>query len=485
MSLARLVNLRSMRRTAAAITLALAYWAFSPQAPAQFGGRGSFEDAFTPDFLARDVTLFVDALGLEEWQRPIIESLVMDYQTSFDAGVNEVKEEMSKVKERMGSTPPNPDTVMQLILQPIEKWSGAKKQLREQFIENVKTQLSEPQMERWPKFERAIRREKVLATGDIQGESVNLISVIRSLEFSPSVLAGLDPAIEEYEIRLDEALSSRTAKIESQKQRLTDAMTSSNHEDGVQAQEAIMAARVSVRDTQDNSRETLKNAVLQLTDEAKATEFELAALEKAYPKVYRNDPIMPLFASAKATEGITPEQTAALTELEGKYNVEILDTNNRLRDAYRSEEPKEPRRRVELMLARQQGGEAARTLRGEAELIQNARKSREEVYERYRKAIMDILNEEQQKQMPNFGKGDRIVPEQAERIREAKESARRTREPVNSPVSPNRPAENRDERKEKAQSEMRGRLRNSPNEPRREGQPEPRGGSRPGSNSVD
>jgi hypothetical protein len=58
-----------------------------------------------------------------------------------------------------------------------------------------------------------------------------------------------------------------------------------------------------------------------------AKAFEESALEKAYPKVYRNDPILPLFASAKATEGITPEQTTALEELEVKYVAEIPDVN--------------------------------------------------------------------------------------------------------------------------------------------------------------
>ena len=486
MSLARMVNLRSIRRTAAAITLALAYWACTPQVSAQFGGRGGVEDAFTPDFLARDVSLFVESLGLEEWQRPVLETLVMDYQTSFDAGVSGVKEEMSKVKERMGNSPPSPDAVMQLILQPIEKWSGEKKHLREKFLDNVKSQLSDQQLERWPKFERAMRREKVLATGDIQGESVNLIQVVRGMEFTPSLLAGLDAAVEEYEIRLDEALGARTAKMESQKQRLTDAMTSGNHQAGVEAQEVIMGARVAVRDVQDNARESLKTAVLGLTDEEKARQFEMAALEKAYPKVYRNDPILPIFASAKAMEGITPEQTAALTDLETKYVVEIYDVNGRLRDAYRTDEPKEPRRRVELMMARQQGGEAPRNLRGEGENIQNARKTREEVYDRYRKAIMDILNEEQKKAMPNFGKGERYRPDEAERIREVKESNGHIREAGSNRLGAAAGADRSGKsRKDKAEAEGRSRIRNAPADPRREGPVSQPGGNRPGSNTTD
>lgn len=485
MSLARLVNLRSMRRTAVAITLAVAYWTYSPSASAQFGGRG-IEDAFVPDFLARDVSLFVESLGLEDWQRPVLEALVMDYQTSFDTGVTSVKDEMGKVKDQLGTGTPNQETIMALVLKPIERWTTQKKELRDRFLENVKTQLSDQQLERWPKFERAMRREKVLATGDLQGESVNILQVVRSVEFTPTVLAGLDAALEDYEVRLDEALTARSAKIESQKKRIMDSMTSGDTESKTQAEELIMAARVAVRDVQDQSRENLRKVVEGLTSEEQASAFETAVLEKAYPKVYRNDPILPLFVAAKATEGITPEQTTALEELEGRYKVEVVDMNGRLRDAFRAEEPKEPRRRAELMAARQQGGEIARSLRGESEPIQSARKSREEFYDRYRKAIMDILNEEQKKAMPNFGKGERFVPDEAERIREAKEAGGHSRTPGNNPLGSNAPTDRSGKsRKEKAQGEQREQIRNSPGDSRRHGSGAQQGGGRPGSNAAD
>lgn len=479
MSLARLVSLRSLRRTAAAVTMAIAYLAMTPTASAQFGGRAGFEDAFMPDFLARDVTLFVESLGLEEWQRPILESLVMDYKISFDKGVEQVKDEMAKVKDSLSGG--NAD-VMKLIMAPIERWGSEKKRLRDEFLENVKTQLSEPQLERWPKFERAMRREKVLATGDIQGESVNLLLVVRGMELAPTTLVGLDPAIEEYEVQLDDALTNRQRTIEAQQQKIKDSMTSGDHTAGVSAQEAIMSARVNVRNVQDNARGALKAAILQLTNEETAYAFEVAALEKAYPKVYRADPILPLFVSAKATEGITPEQTTALEELEAKYRVEIPDVNARLRDAYREDEPKEPRRRVELMVARQAGGETPRGLRGESEAVQNSRKAREEVYDRYRKEIMDILNEEQKKQMPNYGKGERYHPDEAERIREAKAAGGNTRQPGNNPLGSNAPADRSGKsRKEKAEGEQRNRIRNGPADPRREGPIDrpPAGGDRP------
>ena len=49
--------------------------ALSAPAHAQFGGRSSLADAFQPDVLQRDMPLMIDTLGLEEWQRPVMDSI--------------------------------------------------------------------------------------------------------------------------------------------------------------------------------------------------------------------------------------------------------------------------------------------------------------------------------------------------------------------------------------------------------------------------
>ena len=66
----------------AAMALALPMLVTAP-AKAQFGGAAGFADAFRPDFLDRDMPLFVEHLRLEDWQRPIVEMLLLDYTHSF------------------------------------------------------------------------------------------------------------------------------------------------------------------------------------------------------------------------------------------------------------------------------------------------------------------------------------------------------------------------------------------------------------------
>lgn len=419
--------LGSLRRLASSAILAVGCALGTAPAAAQFGGQAGFADAFQPDFLARDVSLFVESLGLEEWQRPIIETFLTDYQATFASGVEGVRQRMSAMRDQLSTT--DPSEVMRKVLEPIDQWNSEKLRLRDEFLENVRSQLSDQQLERWPRFERAFRREKSLDRGELQGESVNLLLIVRELQLAPRDQAELAPVFEEYEQRLDNALTHRQRVIEAQQPKVKDAMGNADQESGLVAMETIMAARVVVREAQDAGIVAIREALRGVSGDQLATTFEEMALRRAYPKVYRSDPILPLFENAREIESLSPEQRTAIDDLEARYVVEIVGANEALATAYRAEEPKEPRRRVALMQARQQGADAVARLRAEPDAISTARKQREELYDRYRQALMAILNEDQQKSMPNYGKGDRIPPDEMERARRAKEEIRGAQQP--------------------------------------------------------
>ncbi|MDZ4830268.1 MAG: hypothetical protein SGJ09_08750 [Phycisphaerae bacterium] len=475
---------RSLRRLIVASTLALACLAPIAPAHAQFGGRAGFDDAFRPDFLARDVVLFVETLGLEDWQRPIVENLLDDYKIAFEAGVEDVRVRMNSIKDDIAKA--NPDQVLKQIMAPIDDWSKKKIVLRGEFLDNVKSQLSEQQQERWNKLDRALRREKTLEQGEIQGESVDLLLVIKELQLSPQMNEELLVPIEEFEIRLDESLVNRTRRMEAQKQKVQDAMQANDPQAGLAAMEAIMEARVAVRTAQDAGRDSLNDMIRRAAGQESAAEFQRLALERAYPKVYRADPILPLFESVLSITALTDEQKSALTSLEAQYKVEIIDVNKKLADAFRREEPKEPRRRVEMMQARQGADPAvARTARApEPESLSLARKEREDFYDRYRKAIMDLLTEDQRKEMPTFGKGRSDIPSPRREAGATNAVDPRRNAPggARAPLmaSPPRGGQSKDK---SARDDRPDRLKSSPASPGR-GSP-PAGGAPGGARSVD
>ena len=378
--------------------------ATSPQlatpANAQFGGQAGFAEAFRPDFLARDMNLFVETLAIEEWQRPILETLLEDYQVSFNAGVDGVRQKMADMKDAVAGA--SPDRVMSMIMGPIDEWTREKAALRDRFLADVKSQLSPAQQENWPRFERALRRDKYLDQGELSGESLNLLLVLRETELSPQAMSAIRPAVEEYELRLDEALQTRQSQIASVQEDVKNAMAANDFDAGLRAMSQIMASRVGVRQAQDTGVDSIAGALRESGEEAAGAEFRATALQRGYAKVYRDDPILPLFARALEIKDLSADQRGALVALQGTYLQEVDAVNLRYVDVLRVEEPREPQRRIEMMKARQRG--EAVTGSRESEPIAAIRAEREDLYQRTREAIFAILNPEQQAQLPGFGK---------------------------------------------------------------------------------
>lgn len=382
-----------------AVLLVAPSWV-APAANAQFGGQAGFAEAFRPDFLARDMNLFVETLQVEDWQRPILETLLEDYQVSFNAGVDQVRQKMADLKDVVAGA--SPDRVMSMIMGPIDQWTREKAVLRDKFLEDVKSQLSPAQQENWPRFERALRREKHLDQGELSGESVNLLLVLRETQLSPQAFSAIRPTVDDYEMRLDEALQTRQSQIASVQEDVKNAMSANDFDAGLRAMSMIMASRVMVRQAQDAGIESIAAALSDAGEEAAAAEFKASALQRGYAKVYRDDPILPLFAQALEITDLTPDQRGALVALQGSYLQEVDAVNLRFVEVLRVEEPREPERRIAMMKARQANQPV--TVSRESEAIAAIRSEREDLYQRTREAIFAILNPEQQAQLPGFGK---------------------------------------------------------------------------------
>ncbi len=377
--------------------IALAF-GFTPTAQAQFGGRSSLANSFVPDFTPRDLVVFIDSLGLEEWQRPVIEVLLDDYTTGFNNGVESVRAEMATLKDKVAGVDAN--AVMSLITGPMEKWQTQKHVLREDFLTNLKSQLSDQQLEQWPRLERALRREKSLPMAELSGEAVNLFGIVRDLQLAPLQMDGIQPMLDQYELALDAALAARDAAIESASKELMQAMSANDPERGISAQEGIMVKRVAVRTVQENTTAQIKDGL----GGDLGAQFEMKVLERAFPQVFRPDPVTPLFESALAIPDLAPDKKALIDSLFLEYVPQNFGANMTLMQAMRLSEPQEPRRRTEAIQARKQGGAVVRS--PEAEGVAAARDAREAVWEKYRNKLYALLNDEERENLPGIGKPD-------------------------------------------------------------------------------
>lgn len=385
-----LPSLRS--KLAAAVLAAGLACSMSASVHAQ-SGRGGMGALFVPDFLPRDLPVFVDSLGLEEWQRPILEALLEDYGTNFATAADGVRSKMSQFKDVAASS--NPDKIVEMISAPLIDWGTEKKKLRDDFLESVRSQLSDVQSEAWPRFERAMRREKSLPNGVLSGESLNLILITREIDVPPLVADGARAAMDAYEVQLDEALAVRDREDEASIGTRLKSLNDTNK--FVATEQRVMDLRVAVRDAQDRGLVAIRDAL----GGEYGKKFEERALRRAFPLVYGPDPVSPLFEAALALPDLTPEQKAKLGEIRANFDSTHGELQTRFANKIRETEPKEPRRRAEALAMKAAGGNPNFNQTPELDAI---KLERQELYTRFRAMIAEVLNDNQKELVPGFGK---------------------------------------------------------------------------------
>jgi hypothetical protein len=410
------LNLTKLRnRLALAVLAAGCAFASVPTASAQFGGRSGMASMFTPDFLPRDLPIFVDALALEEWQRPVLEVLLQDYDTNFNTAADGVRAKMASFKEVAAGA--NAERVLEMISEPLVAWTAEKKRLREDFLAGVRGTLGDTQVENWPRLERALRREKSLPLGELSGESIDLTVIVREVQPSPLALDGARTAIEQYEVALDAALATRDEALDTAIAPLLRAMSAADANSGVAAQEAIMQKRVLVRGAQESGIAAIAAALGGEYGPA----LERRALEKSFPQVFRPDPITPLIEGAQALPDLTDDQKTQLSALGTQFGFDLNGVRVALMDAYKATEPSEPRRRTELARQKAEGQTVRLT---DAPQVEDAKKQREDLYEKYRNLLAGILSPEQRTAVPGFVKEPSGDSEKEAAMREQARAAR-------------------------------------------------------------
>lgn len=406
------------RTRAAALAVALcAAGAVTAPAAAQFGGRAAFGEAFKPDILQRDINLMNSTLQLEEWQRPIVEALMQDYAASFNTGVEALKDKMKAASvEATKGNAASGDQILARVMEPMNAWSDEKRRMFDKFMGDLKNQLGPQQQERWPSFERALRRERMLPEGDLSGESIDLWAVMGRMQLSAAEEESTRAAVTEYEIALDAALSTRARRMKELEPELTDAMRAMNFDAGAAAQDKVMALRIAVRSANDAGVESIAAAL----GGERGAQFRRMALEAGYPDVFRVHPVMVMMQQARALSSLTPEQATAIDALMAEFAVACDAEDAKLYEAVRSEEPKAPRKRASQAAERRSGSAPGTPQAGNAaDPVVRARVAREEMGKPFRERLLAILTPEQRMEMPGAVKIDPETEEKSRRLKAA------------------------------------------------------------------
>lgn len=384
---------------AMAVASLISVFMMSAPASAQFGSQAGFAEAFQKDFLRRDMQLIVDYLRIEDWQRPIIEVLLDDYQISFDAGTDACKDQMANLKEEMLA---DPDKAMEIALRPIKTWETEKKQMSLEFTENIRAQLSPLQMQRWPSLERAMRREKELPLGELPGERMNVFAVLHGMELKPSNIQAIDPLLLDYEVKLDDALTNRRNQMNRYQPKLQEAMVSKDYNAGLNGLKAISDSRSGVIETHLLAIDSIaRNLPSSLGDE-----FRLRILSRGYPDIYKTNSVDRLLEAARNSPEMTPEQSSGLDQIEIEYLVDLDGSNQRLLQLYRTYAKEIPVLEAKQSIARRNKENVERGSNVPTQITEE-QKARSNMLEGYRLRILDLLTPEQVALIPASAKFDR------------------------------------------------------------------------------
>ncbi len=375
-------------------TIAICLGLSARPAQAQLGLQAGFVEAFQPDFMNRDIALFVDFLQLEEWQEPTIESLMQDYSGDFKLGCDGLRDEMKAMKDQIINA--GDQGAIGIIMVPINKWIQQKARLKQKYIENLRSILSEEQQERWPALERAMRREKELPRGILSGESVDLRQISRDCEVPPDVMTSAKQALDEYEIALDACLVARSAQLLASQEIIKEALIAQDNVRGLKELELIVAKRVALRELQDRSIDALATAY----GEPWGLVFRTKALATAFPLVYRPSPMIPYFAAALELPGLSPEQIAQLNALQVEYVNFYEEWRTRLAALYRTEEPKKQTEEVRRKI--NQGSPDAQKISRDP--YRPMLDERDAMDEKTRQKIAEIVGTELSQQLPGAAK---------------------------------------------------------------------------------
>ncbi|UCD74346.1 MAG: hypothetical protein JSV91_11210 [Phycisphaerales bacterium] len=398
-------SLRSLRHAGGAVALA-AVIVFTGSAAAQFGEAAGIAQSMQQEYFNRDITTVVRELELDQIQRLIVEALYEDYQTDFEAGLEQMKERFKSMRPKMVAG--DEKRVMKMVFGPWEDWTVERKRLGEQFMENIKVILNQEQVELWPAFERSLFREKNILKGQFSGESIDLFNIVRDLHLGEPIETLIQPTMNDYDLALDAALRKREDVRRRSVQPMLRSLQESDAELSMQVIDEQIAARLEVRDVNDRYIEVIAAALPADLSE----EFRQKALAQAYPRAYRPSPILRLFKAARELEDLSAAVVQEIEDLEQDFQREVAPLNDALKEAIRRHDPESFRWRAEVSAARMTG----KSNPTKSKLERPDFNQRESLCRRFALLLRGLLTEEQYDSLPGSERWmRRLDPVQKER----------------------------------------------------------------------
>ena len=383
------VRNRMMGRIVAGLACAVVAAAAAP-AHGQFGEAAGIAESMQPDYFKRDVTIIAQELKMDDTQRVIVDALFGDYETAFQAGVDRTKARIEGMKDQIQTD--DVQRVLRMVLATFKEWTPEKERIGDEFLENVKVVLTNEQLEHWPAVTRRLYRDKHIYKGELSGENLNLFDVVRELHLDDRTSMQVQPIMEAYDIALDQALRRRDTDT-SVKANALEYISESDPQKGFDAMKRRIELRVDVRNVNDE----FVDRVADVMPSDIAAEFRKDAMERAYPRIYRETPVQRLFKDAKKIEGLDVSVLQSINQIESAYLNALAPVNLHLHDVLRKFEPDDAIARAEQFNKRMNGQEVQQP---QIDPTRDLFTARDDMGRTYAKQLQALLTPEQFAQIP-------------------------------------------------------------------------------------
>ncbi len=267
-------------------------------------------------------------------------------------------------------------------------------QLTHDFETDLTLLLSDEQAEVWPGVDRQLRRLNTLSRGELAGESLDLYRLVDQWTIGAAKEQPVADTLDDYELRLDEALSQRNAFLTESEVDTFMAWAEQDLDKSLALIGRESDLRRSVRDVNEQFAETVAGDL----DEQEAASFRQAARRAAYPSVYRKTREQRLFDQAKEIEGLDPDVLDAVTNLETAYLDELGVANDQLVEATHEYQPGQKKRMIEMMQQFRSG--SIQLDRPPTNPIMDGHRQRRSLGQRYTEQLKSILTTEQFESLP-------------------------------------------------------------------------------------
>ena len=363
------------------------------------GGMRDIRELMEPDFVRRDVPLFVTQLELDETQSLVVETLMSDYEADYNDAVSGVTDRLRDMGRQMFSNMVTPEmrtrfqdearaireeiqameaeqggeldreavrnmwrermgrlqqemmeeqgdngagaamrATMGEMFERLQAWQNRKETMRTEFVAGLQAQLTDEQLVLWPAFERFLIREKGLPRARLSGEGLNLFLVVDEARLPEESYGKIGGILDEYEVVLDQAIRTRDSVVAQTSADLYRGIEKGDVSAAMKSMERQMQVRRALRDVNDLYRGQLV-AALGETDESKA--LDRAILEAGYERVYSEMPTERAFDVAIALDGLDADVLEGVLGLQAAFEAELASRNAQLLGLTRRYEPEQ------------------------------------------------------------------------------------------------------------------------------------------------